>query len=157
MHVAVLTLQSFNELDSLVALEVLNRIRKPGWRGTLCCPEPAVTAMNGVAVQAQSSLAEAGSADAVMVGSGIKTRAIVNDRATMSALRLNRARQLVGAQYSGTLVLAKLRMLGLMPACTDLTTKPWAQEAGVEVLNPPFFAADNVAGAMQRIAPLPAR
>src|SRR4029079_15876503 len=30
---------------------------------------------------------------------------------------------------------------------TDLTTKPWVQEAGVEVLDQPFFARGNVATA----------
>jgi transcriptional regulator GlxA family with amidase domain len=44
-------------------------------------------------------------------------------------------------------VLARLGLLGTVPACTDLTTKPWVQEAGVEVLNQPFFAAGNVATA----------
>ena len=38
------------------------------------------------------------------------------------------------------LILAKLGLLGRVPACTDLTTKPWVQEAGVEVLNQPFYA-----------------
>jgi hypothetical protein len=52
---------------------VLNRIKKPTWRVTLCCPEPTVTSMNGVVVHAQSALAEASSAGAVIVGSGIKT------------------------------------------------------------------------------------
>ena len=56
-------------------------------------------------------------------------------------------RQLIGAQCSGTLVLAKLGMLGAIPACTDLTTTPWVQETGVEVLNQPFFASGNVATA----------
>ena len=46
-----------------------------------------------------------------------------------------------------TLLLAKLGLLGAVPACTDLTTKPWVQEAGVEVLNQPFFAKGNVATA----------
>ncbi|MES2957052.1 MAG: DJ-1/PfpI family protein [Pseudomonadota bacterium] len=147
MHVAILTFQGFNELDSFVALGVLNRIKRPGWQVTLCCPEPSVTSMNGVIVHAQSSIAEASSADAVIVGSGIKTREIVQDRELMAALRLDPARQLIGAQCSGTLVLAKLGMLGSVPACTDLTTKPWVQEAGVEVLNQPFFAAGNVATA----------
>src|SRR5262249_37105723 len=50
-------------------------------------------------------------------------------------------------QCSGALVLAKLGLLNGMPACTDLTTKPWVQEAGVEVLNQPFFARGNVATA----------
>lgn len=147
MHIAILTFQGFNELDSLVALGVLNRIKKPTWRVTLCCPEPMVTSMNGVTVHAQSNLGEVGSADAVIVGSGIKTREIVSDPAIMSALRLDPTRQLLGAQCSGALVLAKLGMLATIPACTDLTTKPWVQEAGVEVLNQPFFASGNVATA----------
>jgi transcriptional regulator GlxA family with amidase domain len=98
-------------------------------------------------VHAQSNLAEVPFADAVIVGSGIKTREIVNDPAILSALRLDPARQLVGAQCSGALVLAKLGLLDGVPACTDLTTKPWVQEAGVEVLDQPFFAAGNVATA----------
>jgi transcriptional regulator GlxA family with amidase domain len=147
MHIAILTFQGFNELDSLIALGVLNRIRKPAWRVTLCCPEPTVTSMNGVVVHAQSTLAEASSADAIIVGSGIKTREIVKDDAIMSALRFDAARQLIGAQCSGTLVLAKLGLLNAIPACTDLTTKPWVQEAGVEVLNQPFFASGNIATA----------
>ena len=145
MHIAILTFQGFNELDSFIALGVLNRIKKPGWRVTICCPEPAVTSMNGVTVHAQSTLAEARSADAVIVGSGIRTREIVGEPAIMDELRLDPARQLVAAQCSGTLVLAKLGLLGAVPACTDLTTKPWVQEAGVEVLNQPFFAKGNVA------------
>jgi transcriptional regulator GlxA family with amidase domain len=103
--------------------------------------------MNGVTVQAQSTLADASSADAVIVGSGIKTREIVSEPAIMKQLALDPARQLIAAQCSGTLVLAKLGLLGAVPACTDLTTKPWVQEAGVEVLNQPFFAKDNVATA----------
>ena len=147
MHIAILTFQGFNELDSFVAFGVLNRIKKPGWRVTLCCPEPTVTSMNGVVVHAQSTLAEAASADVVLVGSGMQTREVVENPAIMSALRLDPARQLIGAQCSGTLVLAKLGLLGAVPACTDLTTKPWVQAAGVEVLNQPFFAAGNIATA----------
>ena len=147
MHIAILTFQGFNELDSFIALGVLNRIKKPGWRVTICCPEPAVTSMNGVTVHAQSTLADARSADAVIVGSGIRTREIVGEPAIMNELRLDPARQLVAAQCSGTLVLAKLGLLGAVTACTDLTTKPWVQEAGVEVLNQSFFADGNVATA----------
>lgn len=147
MHIAILTFQGFNELDSLVALGVLNRIKNRGWRVTLCCPEPEVTSMNGVTIRAQSSLDEAESADAVIVGSGLLTREIVDNPELMGRLKLDPARQLVAAQCSGTLVLAKLGLLGKVPACTDLTTKPWVQEAGVEVLNQPFFARGNVATA----------
>jgi transcriptional regulator GlxA family with amidase domain len=147
MHVAILTFQGFNELDSLIALGVLNRVKQSGWRVTLCCPEPQVTSMNGVTVQAQSSLEEASAADAVIVGSGVLTREIVATPALMQRLALDPRRQLIGAQCSGTLIVAKLGLLGRVPACTDLTTKPWVQEAGVEVLDQPFHAQGNVATA----------
>ena len=103
--------------------------------------------MNGVTVRAQSTLEDAASADAVIVGSGIRTREIVRTPALMQRLALDPSRQLVGAQCSGTLVLAKLGLVGDVPACTDLTTKPWVQEAGVRVLDQPFFASGNVATA----------
>ncbi len=147
MHIAILTFQGFNELDSLIALGVLNRIKKPEWRVTLCCPEPTVTSMNGVTVMAQSCLEDAASADAVIIGSGIKTRQVLEAPELLARVRLDPKKQLIAAQCSGTLVLAKLGLVSGVPACTDLTTRPWVQEAGVEVLNQPFFARGNVATA----------
>ena len=147
MHIAIFTFDGFNELDSLIALGVLNRVKRADWRVTLCCPTPTVTSMNGVTVHAQSALAEARSADAVIIGSGIKTRDIANDGALMAQLDFDPTRQLLGAQCSGTLLLAKLGLLGSVPACTDLTTKPWVQEAGVQILDQPFYANGNVATA----------
>ncbi len=44
-------------------------------------------------------------------------------------------------------MLAKLGLAGRIPACTDLTSKPWVQAAGVQVVNQPFFAQGNVATA----------
>lgn len=147
MHIAILTFDGFNELDSLIALGILNRIRKPGWRVSLCCPQQEVTSMNGVAVRAQSLLEEARTADAVIVGSGMQTRQVAADATLMARIALDPSRQLIAAQCSGALILAKLGLLGNLSACTDLTTKPWVQEAGVEVLDQPFFAQDNVATA----------
>lgn len=147
MHIAILTFQGFNELDSLIALAILNRVKLPGWRATLCCPEPEVTSMNGVTLRAQSMLEAASTADAVIVGSGIKTREVVATPELLSRIRLNPDKQLIGAQCSGTLILARLGILSGVPACTDMTTKPWVQEAGIEVLNQPLFAKGNVATA----------
>jgi len=147
MHIAILTFDGFNELDSLIAYGMLNRVKRPGWRVSIAAPTASVTSMNGLVLQAQATLAEASAADAVLVGSGSRTRDIVRDAAIMGALRLDPARQLVGAQCSGALVLAKLGLLEGIPACTDLTTKPWVQEAGVQVLDQPLFARGNIATA----------
>jgi transcriptional regulator GlxA family with amidase domain len=147
MHIAILTFEGFNELDSFIALGILNRVKSPGWRVSLCCPSAEVTSMNGVTVRAQSLLEEAADADAVLVGSGIRTREVVADPALMARLALRPERPLTGAQCSGTLVLARLGLLEGVPACTDLITRPWVQEAGVEVLDQPLFARGNVATA----------
>ncbi len=147
MHIAIVTMQGFNELDSFIALGILNRIKKPDWKVSICAPEEAVTSMNGVTVQAQSRWPEARAADVVLVGSGTKTREFVSDAALMAELRLDPRRQLIGAQCSGALILARLGLLQGIPACTDLTTKPWVAEAGIEVLDQPFFARGNTATA----------
>jgi transcriptional regulator GlxA family with amidase domain len=147
MYIAILTFQGFNEFDSFIALSILNRVKKRDWRVSICCPDAEVVSMNGVRVHAQSLLEDARNADAVIIGSGIRTREIVNDSTLMRRIRLDAGRQLIGAQCSGTLILARLGLLDAVPACTDLTTKPWVQEVGVEVLNQPFFADGNVATA----------
>jgi len=147
VQIAVLTFDGFNELDSFIASAILNRLKPKGWRAYITSPTAEVTSMNGVTVQRQKPLAFAGEADAVIIGSSVKTRDIVADSALLSQIKLDPARQLIGAQCSGTLVLAKLGLVGDLPACTDLTTKPWVIEAGVRVLDAPFVAHGNVATA----------
>lgn len=148
MHIAILTFEGYNELDSLIALGVLNRVKADDWRVTIATPTPKVTSMNGVVIEQMSRLDEACDADAVIVGSGIATREVVEDSAIMNVLRrLDPSRHLIAGQCSGALVLAKLGLLDNIPACTDLTTKPWVIAAGVEVLNQPFFANGNIATA----------
>ncbi|MBO1325499.1 DJ-1/PfpI family protein [Acetobacter sp. TBRC 12305] len=147
MHIAILTFDGYNELDSLIALGVLNRVKKPDWRVSLACPTARVTSMNGVVIEAQATLEEASRADAVLIGSGMLTRDIVANSQIMDRLKLDPSRQLLGAQCSGTLILAKLGLLDTIPACTDLTTRPWVKEAGVRVLEQPFFARGNIATA----------
>lgn len=148
MHIAILTFDGYNELDSLIALGILNRVKQPGWRVSIASPAARVRSMNGVVIEAQASLQDAVAADAVIVGSGLQTREVIADAALMAPLKqLDPSRQLLGAQCSGTLVLTKLGLLHEVPACTDLITKPWVQEAGVSVLNQPFFARGNLATA----------
>ena len=147
MNIAILTFEGFDELDSFIALGILNRMKKSGWKAQVACPAASVTSMNGVTVQAQQPLEFANGADVVLFGSGVNTREIARDSALLGRLRLDPARQLLGAQCSGTLLLATLNLLGARPACTDLTTKPWVVEAGVRVLEAPFHAEGNVATA----------
>lgn len=147
MHISILTFDGFNELDSFIAYAILNRVRRDDWRVTIASPVEHPCSMNGLVVDRQVSLAEACSADAVLLGSGMQTRQIAADDGLMAQLHLDPARQLLAAQCSGALLLAKLGLLNGIPACTDLTTRPWVVEAGVEVLEQPFFQQGNIATA----------
>lgn len=147
MQIAILTLDGFNELDSFIAAGILNRMKSQGWAAHITCPTPEVTSMAGVTIQRQKPLEFLVEADAVLIGSGVKTRDYAADPAFLSQLQLDPSRQLIGAQCSGTLLLAKLGLIGDLPACTDLTTKPWVIEAGVNVVDAPFVAHGNVATA----------
>lgn len=147
MQIAVLTFDGFNELDSFIAAGILNRMKGQGWKAHITSPDERVTSMNGVTVVREKPLEFAAEADAVLIGSGIRTREIAASVEMLARIRLDPARQLIGAQCSGTLLLAKLGLVGDLPACTDLTTKPWVIEAGVRVLDAPFVAHGNVATA----------
>ena len=150
MHIAILTFDAFNDLDSLVAFAMLNRIALLGdadWRVRIASPTPRVTSMNGLTIDAHEDLSRIGDADAVLVGSGMKTRDVAANPAIMGQLRLNPARQLLAAQCSGTYLLGQLGVLNGVPACTDLTSKPWVVASGVDVVNQPFAARGNVATA----------
>jgi transcriptional regulator GlxA family with amidase domain len=151
MRIAILTFDGFNELDTFIALGLLNRLSARGWKAEIASPTAHVTSMNGVTVQAQQPLEFAHAADAVLFGSGIYSRAIADAHgqrgSVLDRLQLDPLRQLIGAQCSGSLLLARLGLLADMPACTDLTTRPWLVEAGVRVLDEPFHARGPIATA----------
>ena len=146
-RIAILTFEGFNELDSLIAYGMLSRISLMGdkdWKVSICSPSKRVTSMNGLTLDAHIGLSEANTADAVLIGSGMKTREVAQNADWMGQLQLDPSRQLIAAQCSGTFLMAKLGLIGKMPACTDLTSKPWVQAAGVHILNQAFYTSGNL-------------
>ena len=147
MQVAVVTFDGFNELDSFIASGLINRARPQGVTAYITTPTPVVTSMNGVEVTGQRPLDFVAEADVVLLGSGIKTRDVVADDTLLARLPLDPARQLIGSQCSGALVLEQLGLLAGRPACTDTITRPWLEERGVTVLDEPFYAEGAIATA----------
>lgn len=140
-RIAILSFDGFNEIDSFVALGLLGRLRHQGFQPELCGPGGSVTSMNGVQVQLQRPLEWANEAEVVLFGSGLYTRAIAENSALLDRLQLDPVQQLIGAQCSGVLLLARLGLLGDAPACTDSATKPFLVETGVCVLEEESFHA----------------
>ena len=145
MNIAIVTFDGFNEIDSFVALNILNRVKRPDWKAEIVCPTASVVSMNGVRVYSQRPFTFVNEADGVLIGSGTRTQEIIQDQPLMSALHLDPHKQLVSSQCSGALVLSHLGFLNGRPACTDLSTRPVLEEMGIRVLDQPFYADGNIA------------
>ncbi|WP_255509813.1 DJ-1/PfpI family protein [Micromonospora sp. AP08] len=143
----MITFDGFNELDSFIAAALINRCRKDGLAAFITTPTPVVTSMNGVEVTGQRPMEFVTEADIVLIGSGVRAREVVADDQMLSRLPLDPTRQLIGAQCSGALVLARLGLLDSMPACTDMKSRPFVEACGVTVLDAPFHAEGNIATA----------
>lgn len=144
-RVAILTLPAFNELDSFVALSILNRAS--GVTAFLAGPVARATSMNGVETAIAGSMADLEAADAVIVGSGRRTREFVADAEFMAHLGLDPSRQLVASQCSGALILARLGLLAGLPVCTDNATRPDVERLGLTVTGRSLSVAGSIATA----------
>jgi transcriptional regulator GlxA family with amidase domain len=149
VRIAVVAYEGFNELDVFANLHVLGRASRIRTEARvhvqLVGHTQQLRSMYGVEATCQP-LALAREADVVVIGSG-GTQAAVRDLRFMAELRLDPRRQLIAAQCSGALVLERLGLLAGAPVCTDATYRPQLEAAGVEVLDQPFFARDNVGSA----------
>ncbi len=143
--IAIVTLPGFNELDSFVPLHILNRAA--GVTAFLAGPDRQAVSMNGVAAAISANLADAGKADAVIVGSGRNTRAFADDASFLSELDFDPTSQLVASQCSGALILAKLGLLGRHPVSTDDVTRPWIEGLGHQVVAEPLTVSGSIATA----------
>jgi len=152
-RVAIVCFDGFDELDCFITLGLLNRLRPLGCSAELCGPGSTISSMNGVQVQLQRPLEWANEAEAVLFGSNLYNRALAENSALLDRLQLDPLRQRIGALGSGSLLLARLGLLGDMPACCDAATRPWLLEAGVRVLeNEPFHAHGPVGTASGGLA-----
>ncbi|MER5690037.1 DJ-1/PfpI family protein [Streptomyces sp. NPDC002205] len=147
MRVAMVTFDGFNELDSFIASALINRCRKDNLEAFITTPTPVVTSMNRVEVHGQRPMEFVTEAEVVLIGSGVKAREVVADDRLISRLSLDPSRQLIGAQCSGALVLARLGLLDGMLACTDSKSRPFVEAGGITVLDAPFHAEGNIATA----------
>ena len=134
-RVAIVVFDGFSELDTFITFGLLNRLGAAGWKAELAAPATHITSMGGVNVEVAQPLEFANEADAVVFPGGLYTRAIAENSAVVDRLQLDPLRQLVGGQCSGTLLVARLGLLGDMPAATDPANKPWLVQAGVRAVD----------------------
>jgi transcriptional regulator GlxA family with amidase domain len=155
VRVAVVAFDGFDELEAFVAIGIIDRLKAEGWSVEIASTAAHVTSMCGATVLVQRPLEYANECDAVLFAGGMFNRAIAESLGAEGwppdRLALDPLRQTLGAIGSGTLLLARMGLLGDMPACADAATRPFLKEAGVRVLDEPFHARGPIgtaAGAM---------
>lgn len=125
MEIAVVVFDGFTDVDAWLPYDFFYRVKVPygadykgPWRVRLVADRPRITSYSGVVVEAHDGLGAARAADAVFIVSGDGSRAKIADPGFIAELRLDPARQIIGAIDSGALILAALGLLEGLSATT---------------------------------------
>ena len=152
MNIAVIAFDGFTDVDAFLPFDFFHRVTVSygagydgPWRVSLLADKPRIASYSGVSVETHGSLAEANSADGVFVVSGDGSRAKIADPAFLGELRLDPARQIIGAIDSGAFILAALGILDGLSATTYPIIMPELEAMGVRVENRGLVVHGNVA------------
>ena len=149
LRIAIVAFDGFDDLGTFLAAALLSRLSTSGWKAEIAGPAPRLTSMTGLTVEAQRPLEFANEADVVVFAPNRYARAIAVGAgpggSLLDRLQLDPLRQTIGADGSGSLLLARLGLLADMPAAADAATRPWLLEAGVRVEDAPFHARGPIA------------
>lgn len=144
-NVAILTLDGFNEIDSFVALNILNRAN--GVSAHLFSTKPLVTSLNGVNVETNNDWSQFAQADGVIVGSGSRSKDFAADQDFLDNLQLAPSDQFIGSQCSGALILAAKGLLSGMAVSTDSVTRPHLEPYDLRLSDRSFSKSGKIATA----------
>jgi putative intracellular protease/amidase len=145
--IAIVIFDKFTDLDLWLMWDLLNRVRIENWSVTILGDKEIHLSATNIEVKTHGRIAEANQSDAVLFVSGQGTRARIADENWLTKLNLNAEKQLIGSICSGSLILAKLGLLTGKTATTYPTAKTTLESLGVEVVEKPFIAHENIATA----------
>lgn len=151
--IAIVAFDGATDIDVFLHWDFLNRpatmFPEPGrdWRVRILGTEPVHTTMAGLEVAIHGTIDEARDADAVVHASGPLTRTFMSDADYLARLGLDPARQLVGSQCSGSLILAASGLLGGLAATTYPTARAHLESFGARFVPEPFVAHERIATA----------
>ncbi len=144
VKVSILTFDGFNEIDSFLALNIINRMVSKGIEAEIASPTSSVVSMNGVRIDSQRKLEFALESDVVIIGSGRNSEKVANDQSIIGQLQFDLSRQIVCSQCSGALILAKMGLVYDNEISTDNTTRTKLINSGYRVGKSGFTRYGNV-------------
>ena len=146
-RIALVAFDDFTDIDIHLAWDLLNRVDVPDWRVEIVGSASTHRSVSGVEIATHAGLDSCRHADAVLFGSGKGSRKCIASREFLDAFSLDPARQLIGSQCSGALILASLGLLEGGPATTHTLARAELEALGVSVVDAPLVVRGNVATA----------
>ncbi|HJV91668.1 MAG TPA: DJ-1/PfpI family protein [Holophagaceae bacterium] len=147
MQIALVTFDQFTDIDVHLPWDLLNRVKRPDWRVRILADAPRVTSRTGLGLDVHGGLEETRAADAVIITSGDRTRALSNDPAFLGRLHLDPDRQLIGSMCSGALILGAKGLLRGLTATTYPTAWKELEAFGAKAVQEPFVPHGRIATA----------
>jgi transcriptional regulator GlxA family with amidase domain len=147
MKVAIVIFDEFTDIDLWLMWDLLNRVRVENWEVKILGEKDIHLSATNIEVKTYGRIEDANEADAVLFVSGKGTRDVIANENWLAKFNLNPEKQLIGSICSGSLILAKLGLLEGKTATTYPTAKATLESFGVEVVEKPFIAHENVATA----------
>ena len=111
MQASIIAFDNVTDIDVFFLWELLNRVRSPNWTVRILGERERLISSTGMEIKTHGRLREAERSEVVLFSSGPGTRQLRNDRAFLSQLILDPARQMIGSMCSGALLLAALGLL----------------------------------------------
>ncbi len=149
---AIVCFDGVTDIDVFLHWDILNRPRthfrsEPGWEVLLIGTETSHTTRAGLVIQMHGKIDDVLQMDAVIVASGPATRQLMHDKTYLSRLSLESSRQFLGAQCSGSLILAGSGSLEGLSATTHASARLELESCGISFVAEPLVAHDRVATA----------
>ena len=156
MKVGMLIFEEFTDLDFFLSWDLLNRVRLvcgvADWSVLIAGTEVEHVSKAGISVKTTCSVEQLSECDAVVIGSGPKTRSLAQDKRYLERLHLDSSRQIIGSMCSGALILGALGLLKGKKATTYPTAVNMLRDFGVHVVNEPFVSEGKIATAAACLA-----
>jgi putative intracellular protease/amidase len=147
MKTAIVIFDKFTDVDLFLMWDLLNRVKVADWSVRIVGEKRSHVSSTGMSIDTHGRIEEANDSDCVLFVSGQGVREKITDEDWLRRFKLDPERQLIGSICSGSIILAKLGLLGGKTATTYPTSKTLLESFGVDVVEIPFVANGSVATA----------
>jgi transcriptional regulator GlxA family with amidase domain len=151
----IIAFDQFTDIDIFLPWDLLNRVKtySPDFEIKIVGTDQSHVSSTGLKLEMHGLIEECASADLVIFGSGIGTRALINDEAYLKRISINTETQLICSLCTGSLILGAKGILKGLRATTYPTAFHLLAGYGANVIESEALIVEgNIATAAECLA-----